>query len=105
MRLSRFVAGTVVGAVVALGACGSDDPNTGYSAENRDAFLTACTIPGEDPTLIRDVCECTYDEIETNVPFADFVDFEERLQLDALEPLPDEITELMADCFVAVADL
>jgi hypothetical protein len=78
---------------------------TGYTDENREAFVAACTIPREDPTLIRDVCECTYERIEATLPFADFVAIEERLQLDALAPLPGEITELMADCFVEVADL
>jgi hypothetical protein len=91
--------------VFALGACGSEVDATDYTEKNREAFLTACTIPGEDPTLIRDVCECTYDRIEASVPFADFVAIEERLQLDSLAPLPEEITELMADCFVEVADL
>jgi hypothetical protein len=105
-RWSRFAASAGAAVVVAaLAACGSDVTATNYTDENREAFLTACTIPGEDPTLIRDVCECTYDEIEATVPFADFVAMEERLAFDSLAPLPDEITELMADCFVSIADL
>ncbi len=92
-------------AVTILGACGSDVTATAYTDENRDAFLASCTVPGEDPTLIRDVCECTYDRIVVTIPFDEFAAIEERLQLDTLAPLPDEITELMADCFVEVAEL
>ena len=91
--------------LLAVGACGSDVTATNYTDENREAFLASCTVPGEDPTLIRDVCECTYEKIEASIPFDEFVAIEERLLLDTLAPLPDEITALMADCFVDVADL
>jgi hypothetical protein len=104
-RRIALAAGAVVSVLGLLAGCGPDVTATDYSDANREAFLTACTLPGEDPTLIRDVCECTYEQIELTVPFEDFVEMEERLAFDALEPLPDEIAELMADCFVTVADL
>lgn len=89
----------------ATSACGADVEATGYSAETRDAFLTACTRPGDDPRMVRDVCECTYDLIEANVAFADFVAIEESLQVDGLAPVPDLIAGFVAECFVEEVEL
>ena len=90
---------------IGLASCASDTDATDYSAENREAFLAACTTPGEDQRMIRDVCECTYERIEANMAFADFVQMEESLQVDALAPLPDPVAEFMAECFVEEVDL
>ncbi|MDH3681267.1 MAG: hypothetical protein OEV40_15110 [Acidimicrobiia bacterium] len=86
-------------------ACGADVDATDYRAENRDAFLTACTKPGSDPRMIRDVCECTYEQIEANVAFSDFVALEESLEVDGLASLPDVIAGFVAECFVDEVDL
>ncbi|MGF1600368.1 MAG: hypothetical protein ACFCVK_26300 [Acidimicrobiales bacterium] len=99
------VASAVAVTGVGLGGCGSTPPADGYTAEHRDAFLAACTEAGSDPRVVRDVCECTYERIESTMPFDDFVVLEASLRLDTLEPLPEPIAELMADCFVDEVDL
>lgn len=98
-----------VGAILALSAvivgCGSDIDETEYGESNRRAFLAACTDTGEDTRLIRDVCECTYEQIEVNMVFSDLAALEESLKLDSLRPLPDEVAGYMAECFLAEVDL
>ena len=104
--MSRWATTATVAAIALVASgCGSDVDAADYGAENREAFLAACTIPGEDPLLVRDVCECTYEQIEANMAFGDFVAMEESLLLDALSPLPDAVAGYMADCFVDVVDL
>ncbi len=95
----------ILAVTLGVSACGSTDDATEYSDENREAFLAACTTPGEDQRMIRDVCECTYEEIEANMAFADFVRMEESLAVDALAPLPDSVAAFMAECFVEEVDL
>jgi hypothetical protein len=91
-------------AVVAA-ACGGDVADVGYTASNRRAFLAACTESLQDSTLVRDVCECTYDEIRSSVPYNDLVKLEESLALDSLAPMPDYVVAIIADCFVLEAEL
>lgn len=94
-------------------SCGADvESDDDYASANREAFLAACTTSertigdGEgDIRLIEDVCECTYDQIEETINFAEFVALEESLRLDTLAPLPPPIAALMADCFLAEAEL
>ena len=105
MRQSRHMRTIAVAIALVATGCGSNIDATEYTAENREAFLAACTLPGEDPRLVRDVCECTYGQIEANMAFSDFVAMEESLLLDALEPLPDSVAGYMADCFIEVVDL
>ena len=104
--VSRWVTTAAIAAIAwSAPGCGPDVDATDYGAENRAAFLAACTIPGEDPRLVRDVCECTYERIEADMAFDDFVSMEESLLLDALAPLPESVAGYMADCFVDVVDL
>lgn len=84
--------------------CGSDVVSAEYSAKNRDAFLTAC-VADDDSSLVRDLCECTYEKVTDTIEHADFVVLEESLRLDTLTPLPDTITSLMAQCFVEEIEL
>jgi ribosome maturation factor RimP len=85
--------------------CGSEVVDAEYTEANRRAFLTACTESLEDTTLVRDVCECAYDEIRLVVPYAELIEIEESLEVDSLAPLPDRVVEIVADCFLAEADL
>jgi hypothetical protein len=89
---------------VVVGGCGGAVADADYTADNRRAFLTACTESLDDSILVRDVCECTYDEIRASVPYDELVDLEESLALDALAPLPDYVVVIVADCFLAEAD-
>lgn len=89
--------------IVATG-CGSAVDDVEYGELNREAFMASCT-DSTDERLVRDVCECTYDEIEANVALIDLAALEESLRLDTFRSLPDTITGYLADCFVVEADL
>lgn len=101
-RVGRWVVAVV--AVFGVG-CGDEVVETSYTELNRDAFMAACTDGSVDLRLVGDVCECTYDEIETNLALEDLIALEESLKLDSLSPLPESVAEILADCFVAEADL
>ncbi|MEM7341630.1 MAG: hypothetical protein AAF467_23485 [Actinomycetota bacterium] len=105
MRGRHWLGPLAVAALVLLGACGSDPAPTAYSAENREAFIAACTDNAGDSRVVRDVCECTWDRIEANVALTDLTSIEESLRLDALTPLPDEVTTLLAECMVTESGL
>lgn len=97
---------TVLGLVVVLVVgCGSDVANTGYSEENRDAFLAACRQSGTDPALVADLCECTWERIQETYRLDELASLEASLELDSLAPLPEPVALAMAECFVAEADL
>jgi hypothetical protein len=91
--------------VAAAGACGGDVDDAGYTVDNRRAFLTACTESLQDSTLVRDVCECAYDEIRRSLPYNEFVELDDNLEVDSLAPVPNSVLDLVADCFVVEADL
>jgi hypothetical protein len=103
-RLAMTATGLLTG-LLGLGACGSDVEGDDYSGANRDAFVAACTSSEVDDRLIRDVCECTWDRIEGSLPYPRFAEIEEALRLDTLAPLPDEVTDLIAECFLSEAEL
>ena len=94
----------VIGGLL-IAACGSDTDQTNYNAANRDAFLAACTDSSLDDRLVRNVCECVYEQIESNMEFEELEALEGSLQLDALRSLPDDVAEYVAECFVAEAEL
>jgi len=86
-----------------LVGCSEEEP-TDYSATHREAFLDACSRPLDDPRLLSDVCGCVYDRIEDEVPFDQFQTISDGLLAPGAD-LPEEITEMVADCFVEEADL
>ena len=90
---------------LALVGCGADIEEAEYGSENREAFLTACTDSAQDLRLVRDVCECTYDEIEATLGLAELAALEESLKLDSLASIPDAVAAAVAECFVTEADL
>ena len=69
------------------------------------SFIAACTDSLDDTRVVRDVCECTWERIEDNVALADLTSIEESLRLDILTPLPDEVTTIVAECFVSESGL
>lgn len=102
---------------VLLGACGETQDPTDYAIENRNDFLTACARPLDDPRLLNDVCACTYDRIEAEYRFDEFAELDEELVAarlaestqaaagGATSGLPQEIIDIVADCFVEEAGL
>jgi hypothetical protein len=103
-RLPVPVAAVVV--LLSVAGCTDDAGDAaGYRVTNREAFVAACTDPAVDDRVVRDVCECTYDRIEESLPYEQFVELEESLRIDSLIPLPDEVSDLVAECFLTEADL
>lgn len=103
-------------AALALPGCADDEVPTDYTSANRNAFLTACSRPIDDPRLLSGVCDCVYDRLEFEMPFDDFVALDEALTPPEIEgdeavqtvppvTLPEEITAIVAECFVEEADL
>ncbi len=127
-RAPAFRLGLIsVGALVVSG-CGGDLEPTDYAVENRTGFLTACARPLDDPRLLNDVCACAYDRIEAELRFDEFVELDaDLLELtetassetessgtalsgatvtgDEVQGLPEEIVQIIADCFVEEAGL
>lgn len=102
-RGGLFIALAVAVLTVAAG-CGSPVDEVEYGELNREAFMAACTDSTDD-RLVRDVCDCTYDEIEANVALVDLAALEVSLRLDTFRSLPDTIAGYLADCFVVEAEL
>jgi len=100
---TRLALAVVLLAAMATAACGQDEA-TDYTSAHRDAFLAACSRPLDDPRLLSDVCACVYDEMEQEIPFSEFERISEALESPST-PLPDEIAQAVADCFVREADL
>ncbi len=115
--------GAAIASIICLlliGSACSEEVPTNYTAAHREAFLAACSRPLDDPRLLSDVCGCVYDRIEDEVPFDEFQQMSERLAGAAasststtvatassavVDPLPDDIAHLVADCFETEADL
>ncbi|MCP3992968.1 MAG: hypothetical protein GY724_28155 [Actinomycetia bacterium] len=104
-RRARLVVGLGMSVAVAISGCTGDIEEGEYGQGNREAFLAACTETSEDPRLIRDVCECTYEEIRATFTLSELAALEESLKLNSLASLPEAVAAVMADCFVAEADL
>lgn len=93
-------------AAIGLLGCGSDgSTDVDYTAQNREAFLAACTDAAVDDRLVRDVCECTYAKLVESVNVDELARIEETLRLDTLASLPDVVADHVAECVVSEADL
>lgn len=85
-------------------ACTEEAP-TDFSADTRTGFMTACTEALEDEPLVADLCECAFDRTQEDFPFDEFRSTDEMLELDPEAELPPEITAIVAECFIQVAEL
>lgn len=114
--MCRTIAAVSVAAIIVLAGCGESEPPTDYTSANRNAFLAACSRPLDDPRLLSEVCDCVYDRLELEMPFDEFVELSEALippetEVDGAAPsappatVPEEVTAIVADCFVEEADL
>lgn len=101
----RSFAFSLVGAVLLLGACGSDVP-ADYSAETTDDFFAACTEPVEDSILRTRLCQCVIDTIQVEIPYEEFVELDAELAVE--EPriaTPPVLVDVIARCVIDEADL
>ena len=98
----RVVAGLVLVAVGAA-ACADGQP-TDFTADTREGFLAACSVPLDDSRLTSDICQCVFERTQEEISFERFTAIDEQLQ-DPARPLPDEITDIIAECVIEEADL
>ena len=94
----------VVGLGLSFAACSVEEP-TEFTDENRSGFMAACNLPFEDPQLVTAVCGCAFARTEEELSFGRFAAIEEQLKEDPEQQLPAEISEIIAECFIAEAEL
>ncbi|OWY62392.1 hypothetical protein B7486_58695 [cyanobacterium TDX16] len=101
VRTSTRFASLVLGplAVVALAAGCGGEGGSGYDGDFEAGFLRTCeAATGDDAAL----CQCTYDRLESSVPFERAERLDRRLSEDPESPLPDDVADLIAGCVAGV---
>jgi hypothetical protein len=92
-RLASLVLGPL--AVVALAAGCGGEGGSGYDGDFEAGFLRTCeAATGNDEAL----CQCTYDRLESSVPFERAERLDRRLRDDPESALPDDVADLIAGC-------
>lgn len=87
-----------------LAGCGPEAA-TDYSEQTRQAFLASCTDPPDDTLLGIELCQCVFDESQKAIPYERFASLDAALTLDPAAALPVELSELVADCVISIAEL
>jgi hypothetical protein len=91
-----------------LAACGAE-PQSEYSEQNRNEFLAACTEPRGDTLLQIKLCQCIFDDLQSEVSYERFVEIEQELLLvtgvAGSGGLPNELSQVIADCVVEEVEL
>ena len=100
MRLLHRLGLLCVAVLLFGAACGDDSPGD-YTDATREAFMTGCVEDDSDPDLVE-VCECTYDTLEADVPFEEFESIEQRLGRGQTD-VPDLVAEIILDCIREVS--
>jgi hypothetical protein len=76
---------------------GTEDPGgdsqDGYTQAIHDEFVGACTT-----NATEEQCECVYEEISTNVPFDDFLEYDTALRSDSSATPPSWFNDAIAAC-------
>jgi hypothetical protein len=110
IALGALVAVVLV-AVVAVTQLGGDDDSadddgtrttttesaSGYTPQIEENFLASCT-GGE---VSDEICQCTYDKIEAEVPFDRFVEIDAELDENP-DAQPPELVDIVDRCFAEV---
>ncbi|MEM7323021.1 MAG: hypothetical protein AAF531_08045 [Actinomycetota bacterium] len=103
VRTRGALLGSLLIAVLLVG-CSEEDP-TGFTVDNETGFLAACTAPLEDDRLVSDICQCVIQRTEAEIEFSRF----SAIDADLLEApdgeLPQEITDIVAECVIEEGDL
>lgn len=88
----------------ALVGC-SGDAQTDFTVDNESGFMAACTTAIEDSRLVSGICQCVFEQTEAQIPFAEFSATEEELVGSPDLELPQEITDIIADCVIEEGEL
>ena len=97
-RQPLSVAAAIVTVVLLAAGCGGEEI-TEYQPEDRNEFLQACTLPGDDPILVTSVCGCVYDELVDDLAYENFRALSDELDSD--EPpvdLDDALVAALGTC-------
>lgn len=98
------VAMTAAVASLLASGCAEDEPHE-FTDDTRSGFLAACTDPLDDSLLTSSICQCVFDQTQTQLSFERFEQIDELLVLDPETELPDELVDIIATCVIEVADL
>lgn len=80
--------------------CGDDGPGE-YDAETRASFLEGCIEDDTDTDLVE-VCECTYDTMEAELPYERFEAVEARLRQGSPD-MPEDVASIVVGCIREVS--
>ena len=94
----------LVALVLAFSACADEEPQE-FTADTRSGFLAACTDPLTDSRLTSSICQCVFDETQTQLSFDRFEQIDELLLLDPEAELPEELVDIIAECVMEAARL
>jgi hypothetical protein len=76
---------------------GSGSGSEGYTAEVEQEFVDSCVREAGEGSTSR--CQCTYDELEANVPFERFTELDSELAGFAEgDELPQELLDAVSAC-------
>ena len=90
--------------VVTLAAC-SADTQTEFTVDNESGFMAACTAAIEDSRLVSGICQCVFEQTEAQIPFAEFSATDDELVESPDLALPQEITDIIAQCVIEEGEL
>jgi hypothetical protein len=88
--MPRIGVALLIAAAVLVG-CGDEAPDD-YDADVEREFLEECTTASP-----AQLCQCLYDRIEAEIPFARFEQVDRELAADPGDP-PDDIARLAVIC-------
>lgn len=93
----------LIGLALLAGACSEAEPQ-GFT-NSRSGFLAACTDPIEDSRLTSSICQCVFDETQSELTFERFREIDETLVADLEADLPPEVLDIIAGCIIEAARL
>lgn len=93
-----------LGLLLGLAAC-STDAQTEFTVDNESGFMAACTAAIEDTRLVSGICQCVFEQTEAQIPFAEFSATDDELVESPDLELPQEITDIIAQCVIEEGEL
>ena len=99
--MGRLAACVVAAVALAAAGCGGDES---YNDDVEESFTTECVkaaSEGEGALTEAEAdryCQCTYDDIEANVPFEEFADYDDAVREDENAPVPPKIEAAAERC-------
>ena len=98
----RLAACLFVALALAVAGCGGEDDYSDNVEENFTEECVKSAVESGDGALTEaqadEYCQCTYDDIEANVPFEEFAEYDDRAREDENAPVPPKIAAAAERC-------